>query len=127
MNILCRAAKEQFPGDTYFIMLGLAADGEWSPIQVHDEKLYLYATQGKFGMIPTANRAYFESITATVFALMVKLALLAKHRGRTRRTGVIFPSLLTEHRFWMRGRKIAGDRPDHAAYARVVRMPSGRS
>ncbi|QCT40018.1 alpha,alpha-trehalase TreF [Candidatus Saccharibacteria bacterium oral taxon 955] len=114
--------SEQFYWDTYFIMLGLAADGEWSLIQGMMRN-YTYMLR-KFGMIPTANRAYFLSRSQPpFFALMVKL--LAKHRGRTWTYAEYLSSLLTEYRFWMRGRKIAGDRPDHAAYARVVRMPNG--
>jgi alpha,alpha-trehalase len=114
--------SEQFYWDSYFIMLGLAADNEWSLVQGMMRN-YAYMLR-KFGLIPTANRTYFLSRSQPpFFALMVKL--LAQHRGRTRTYAEYLPSLLAEYRFWMKGRKTAGDRPDHAAYARVVRMPNG--
>lgn len=114
--------SEQFYWDSYFIMLGLAADHEWS--MIHGMlRNYAYMLR-KFGLIPTANRTYFLSRSQPpFFAHMVKL--LASHRGRTRTYAEYLPSLLLEYRFWMKGRKLAGDRPDHAAYARVVRMPNG--
>jgi alpha,alpha-trehalase len=75
-------------------------------------------------MIPTANRTYFLSRSQPpFFAPMVKL--LAQHQGRTRTYAEYLPLLLTEYRFWMRGRNITGDHIDRPAYARVVRMPNG--
>lgn len=114
--------SEQFYWDSYFIMLGLAADQEWQ--LVHSMvRNYAYMLR-KFGLIPTANRTYLISRSQPpFFSHMVKL--LAKHRGRTRTYAEYLPSLLAEYRFWMKGRRLASDHPDHAAYARVVRMPNG--
>ncbi|NCU37722.1 alpha,alpha-trehalase TreF [Candidatus Saccharibacteria bacterium] len=113
---------EQFYWDSYFIMLGLAADGQWLLISGM-VKNYAYMLR-KFGLIPTANRSYFLSRSQPpFFSQMIKL--LAKHRGRTRTYAEYLPSLLTEYRFWMKGRKVTGDHPDRPAYARVVRMPNG--
>lgn len=114
--------SEQFYWDSYFIMLGLAADGEWSTISgmMHN---YAYMAR-KFGLIPTANRTYFLSRSQPpFFAHMVRL--LARHRGRSWTYAEFLPVMLTEYRFWMKGRKTAGQRPDRPAYARVVRMPNG--
>lgn len=114
--------SEQFYWDSYFMMLGLAADGEWSTI-VGMMRNYTYMIR-KLGLIPTANRTYFLSRSQPpFFAHMVEL--LASHRGRTRTYAEFMPTLLAEYRFWMKGRKIAGERPDRPAYARVVRMPNG--
>ena len=114
--------SEQFYWDSYFIMLGLAADKEWS--MIHGMmKNYAYMLR-KFGFIPTANRNYFLSRSQPpFFSRMVKL--LAKHRGRTRTYAEFLPALLTEYRFWMKGRKAVMEHADKPAYARVVRMPNG--
>lgn len=111
---------EQFYWDSYFIMLGLAADGRWDTIEGMI-KNYAYMIR-KFGFIPTANRTYFLSRSQPpFFAQMVKL--LARHKGR-RILVEYLPYLLAEHRFWMKGRtKLA--KAENRAYARVAEMPSG--
>ena len=113
---------EQFYWDTYFIMLGLAADNQWTMIHGMMRN-YTYMMR-KFGMIPTANRTYFLSRSQPpFFALMVKL--LARHRGRTRTYAEFLPSLLAEYRFWMKGRRMVSEHPDYVAYARVVCTANG--
>ncbi len=114
--------SEQFYWDTYFIMLGLAADERWDGISGM-VKNYAYMLR-KFGMIPTANRTYFLSRSQPpFFASMVKL--LARHKGRARTYTEYLPSLIAEYRFWMKGKKITGEHADRPAYARVVMMPNG--
>lgn len=114
--------SEQFYWDSYFIMLGLAADGEWTMIRKMLGN-YTYMLR-KFGMIPTGNRTYFLSRSQPpFFAAMVKL--LARHRGRTRTYAEYLPAMLAEYRFWMKGQKLAGKTPDRRAHSRVVRMPNG--
>lgn len=112
--------KEQFYWDSYFIMLGLAADGKWDAIEGM-MKNYTYMIR-KFGFIPTANRTYFLSRSQPpMFSLMVKL--LARHKGRKILVEYL-PYLLLEYRFWMKGRtKLA--KSEHKAYARIVEMPNG--
>lgn len=113
--------SEQFYWDTYFIMLGLAADNEWMLIEGM-VKNYSYMIR-RLGFIPTANRTYFLSRSQPpFFAHMVKL--LASHRGRARTYVEFLPALLSEYRFWMKGRKMVADAPDTKAYARVVYMPN---
>lgn len=113
--------SEQFYWDSYFIMLGLAADDRWDMIEGM-MKNYAYMMR-KFGYIPTANRTYFLSRSQPpFFAQMVKL--LARHKGRMRTYIEYLPYLLIEHRFWMKGYKTLGDR-EHKAYARVAEMPNG--
>lgn len=113
--------SEQFYWDSYFIMLGLAADGRWDMI---DNMMKNFAFMiRKYGFIPTANRTYFLSRSQPpFFALMVKL--LASHKGRTRTYAEYLPYMLAEYRFWMKGRqKLA--KQEHHAFARVVEMPNG--
>lgn len=112
--------SEQFYWDSYFIMLGLAADGKWSTIEGMI-KNYAYMIR-KYGYIPTANRSYFLSRSQPpFFAHMVKL--LARHHGR-RVLIEYLPYLILEHRFWMKGRKKLV-KQEHRAFARVAEMPNG--
>jgi alpha,alpha-trehalase len=114
--------SEQFYWDSYFIMLGLAADNRWDTIEGM-MKNYAYMIR-KFGFIPTANRTYFLSRSQPpFFALMVKL--LARHKGRRRTLIEYLPYLLIEYRFWMKGRRSVREHPEHQALARVVQMPNG--
>lgn len=113
--------SEQFYWDTYFIMLGLAADGQWGMIE-NMMKNYAFMIR-KFGFIPTANRTYFLSRSQPpFFSQMVRL--LARHKGRTRTYAEFLPYMLTEYRFWMKGRLKLG-KTEHKAYRRVVEMPNG--
>ncbi len=112
--------SEQFYWDSYFIMLGLAADNRWDMIEGM-LKNYCYMIR-KFGFIPTANRTYFLSRSQPpFFSQMVRL--LAKHKGR-RVLVEYLPYLVLEHRFWMKGRNKLGP-TEHKAFARVVEMPNG--
>lgn len=114
--------SEQFYWDSYFIMLGLAADNRWDMIEGM-MKNYAYMIR-KFGFIPTANRTYFLSRSQPpFFAHMVKL--LARHRGRKRTLIEYLPYLAIEYRFWMKGRRSVNEHIEHQAYARVVQMPNG--
>lgn len=112
--------KEQFYWDSYFIMLGLAADGKWSVIEGM-MKNYTYMIR-KFGFIPTANRTYFLSRSQPpFFSHMVRL--LAREKGKK----VILeylPYLLIEYRFWMKGKSKLAKR-EHKAFARITEMPNG--
>lgn len=113
--------SEQFYWDSYFIMLGLAADHRWKMIEGM-MKNYAFMLR-KFGFIPTANRTYFLSRSQPpFFSHMVRL--LASHKGRTRTFAEYLPYMLREYRFWMKGRlKLA--KAEHRAYARVVQLPNG--
>lgn len=112
--------NEQFYWDTYFIMLGLAASGKWKRIE-YMMKNFVHEIR-KYGYIPTANRSYFLSRSQPpFFSHMVRL--LATHKGK-KVLREYLPYLLTEYRFWMKGRtKLAST--DHRAYRRVVEMPDG--
>jgi len=112
--------SEQFYWDSYFIMVGLAAEGKWTLIEGM-VKNYAYMIR-KYGFIPTANRTYFLSRSQPpFFALMVQL--LAQHKGKKVLRDYL-PLLLTEYRFWMKGRIKLKD-AEHFAYRRVVQMPTG--
>lgn len=112
--------SEQFYWDSYFIMLGLAADKRWGTLEGM-MKNYAYMIR-KFGFIPTANRTYFLSRSQPpFFSHMVKL--LARHKGR-RVLVEYLPYLVAEHKFWMKGKSNL-EQTEHAAYRRVVKMKSG--
>jgi alpha,alpha-trehalase len=114
--------SEQFYWDSYFIMLGLAADEYW-PIIEGMMKNYSFMIF-KFGRIPTANRTYFLTRSQPpFFAQMVRL--FAKHNGRTRTLAEYLPSLLLEYRFWMKGRRDVINDADLQAKLRSVCMPNG--
>ena len=114
--------SEQYYWDSYFIMLGLAADSHWSIIDGMIRN-YNYMIL-KFGRIPTANRTYYLSRSQPpFFAHMVRL--LASHRGRTRTLAEFLPALLMEYRFWMKGRREVTNDADSAARLHVVCMPNG--
>ena len=114
--------SEQFYWDSYFIMLGLAADNHWSIIDGMMSN-YTYMIL-KFGRIPTANRTYFLSRShPPFFAHMVRL--LAAHKGRTRTFAEYLPTMLLEYRFWMKSKREVTDDADLAARLRVVCMPNG--
>jgi alpha,alpha-trehalase len=113
--------SEQFYWDSYFIMLGLAADNQWSMIEGMMKNCTFMLR--KYGFIPTANRTYFLSRSQPpFFSQMIKL--LASHNGKRRTYAEYLPYMLIEYRFWMKGRtKLA--KMDHGAFARVVQMPNG--
>jgi len=113
---------EQFYWDSYFIMLGLAADGRWEMIEgMIKNCAYMIR---KFGFIPTANRTYFLSRSQPpTFALMVKL--LASHKGRARTYVEYLPYMLMEYHFWTKHRRSLS-RESYKAFSRVVEMPDGR-
>lgn len=113
--------SEQFYWDSYFIMLGLATDNRWNLIEGM-LKNYAYMIR-KFGFIPTANRTYFLSRSQPpFFSHMVKL--LGSHKGRTRTYAEYLPYMLSEYRFWIKGKRKLEKR-EHKAYARMVEMPNG--
>jgi alpha,alpha-trehalase len=109
--------NEQFYWDSYFIMLGLAAQDEWKKVE-DMVKNCAYMIR-KYGYIPTANRTYFLSRSQPpFFVLMVQL--LAEHKGK-RVLRDYLPHLLIEYRFWMKGRSKL-EETEHNAYRRVVQM-----
>lgn len=112
--------NEQFYWDSYFIMRGLAVDNHWDMIEGMVKNMaYLIR---KFGHIPTANRTYFLSRSQPpLFSHMVRL--LASHQGNQVLLEYL-PYLLSEYRFWMKGRRKLAVQ-EHKAYLRVVEMPNG--
>lgn len=114
--------SEQFYWDSYFIMIGLAADERWDMIK-NMMGNYTYMIR-KFGFIPTANRTYFLSRSQPpFFSHMVKL--LAQHQNRTLTLLEYLPYLLSEYRFWSKGRRKLSTEDGVAATKRVVRLPDG--
>ncbi len=112
----------QFYWDSYFTMLGLAADNRWDMVE-NMLKNMTYMIR-KFGFIPTANRTYFLSRSQPpVLSHAVKL--LARHQNRTLTLLEYLPYMLSEYRFWTKGKRTLGKLDEAAAMRRVVRMPDG--
>lgn len=112
--------SEQFYWDSYFIMLGLAADDRWNMVEGMVKNV-AYMIR-KFGFVPTANRTYFLSRSQPpFFSQMVQL--LASHQGKIVLLKYL-SYLVLEYQFWMKG----GDKlpkSKHKALDRVVEMPNG--
>jgi alpha,alpha-trehalase len=112
--------NEQFYWDSYFIMLGLAAQGEWKKVEdMVKNTAYMIR---KYGYVPTANRTYFLSRSQPPFFTMM-VQLLAQHKGK-RVIRDYLPHLLSEYRFWMKGQRKL-EETEHSAYRRVVQMSNG--
>lgn len=111
--------SEQFYWDSYFIMLGLAADNRWDMVENMIKNIAFMIR--KFGFIPTANRTYFLSRSQPpFFSQMVKL--LAEHKGKMTLVEYL-PYMVMEHKFWMNDTKKLRDDNKHDALNRVVLMP----
>lgn len=112
--------NELFYWDSYFIMLGLAADGHINHVEAMVRN-FAYLLR-KHGYIPTANRTYLTSRSQPpFFSHMVHL--LAAYKG----DGVYLrylPYLLIEYRFWMKdGKALKSGKMN--AKRRVALMPDG--
>lgn len=111
--------NEIYYWDSYFIMLGLLADGRITMAEAI-VKNFAYMLR-KYGYIPTANRTYLVSRSQPpYFAKMIQL--LAVYKGQ-RTILQYLPYLLVEYRFWMKGSRSV--RADRTQIRRVVRMPDG--
>lgn len=112
--------NEQFYWDSYFIMLGLAADNEWNLLE--DMLTNVIYMIDRFGFVPTANRTYLLSRSQPpFFSRMVQL--LATQKGESILPKYL-PYLLAEYKFWMTGSDILKS-SDKNEFARVVKMPNG--
>lgn len=109
--------NEQFYWDSYFVMLGLAAQGEWKKLEsILKNAAYMIR---KYGYVPTANRTYFLSRSQPPFFVMM-VKLLAEHKGKKVYREYL-PHLMIEYRFWMKGRRKL-EETEHNAYRRIVQM-----
>jgi alpha,alpha-trehalase len=113
---------EQYYWDSYFTMLGLAADERWDLVEGMTKNC-AYMIR-KFGFIPNGNRTYYLSRSQPPFFVHM-VRLLARHKGRRSTYMEYLPYLLAEYRFWTKGRRKVGDHIDTRAFARVVQMPNG--
>lgn len=114
--------SEQYYWDSYFTMIGLAADKRWDMVE-NMVKNCTYMIR-KFGFIPNANRTYLLSRSQPpFFSHMVKL--MARRGSRTLTLLEYLPYMLREYRFWISGRRTLSADDDIVALKRVVRMPDG--
>jgi len=112
----------QFYWDSYFTMLGLAADGRWDMVE-NMLKNCTYMIR-KFGFVPNGNRTYYLSRSQPPF-LSHMVRLLARHQNRTLTLIEYLPYLLGEYRFWTKGKRTLTKLDEAAALRRVVLMPDG--
>lgn len=108
---------EQFYWDSYFIMVGLAADERWNVVEdIMDNFTYMIDL---FGFIPNANRTYFLSRSQPPFFPQM-VELMARHKGPDVFTRYL-PYMVKEYQFWMKGLDMVRS-AQHAAVARVVEL-----
>ncbi len=109
--------REIYYWDSYFSMLGLAAERHAPLIRDMVENFaYLIDTHGH---VPNGNRTYYLSRSQPpVFALMVELA---QRRGAVEEIRFL-PQLRKEHAFWMAGGEHLAE---GQASRRAVRLPGG--
>lgn len=105
--------------DSYFIMLGLAAEDRWELIEdIIKDCAFLIR---KAGHIPNGNRTYYLSRSQPpFFSHMVRL--LAEKKGKLILVRYL-PYLLAEYRFWMKGAKQL-EQPNSVS-RRAVRLHDG--
>lgn len=112
----------QFYWDSYFIMIGLLADGrlDLAENMLKNASFMLR----RFGKIPNGNRTYFLSRShPPFFSHMVKL--VAGYKKRSLTLVEYLPYMLAEYRFWMKTDKSLFEENNDPAFQRVVRMPDG--
>lgn len=109
--------REIYYWDSYFTMLGLAADGQ-QPL-IESMLTDFTATIERYGHIPNGMRTYYLGRSQPPFyALMLDLSKDGDSAVAARRLA----ALRTEHDYWMKGKDCLDK---SGACARVVRMPDG--
>ena len=101
--------------DSYFIMIGLAADDQWEMIeQMIDNCAFMIDTVGH---IPETNRTYMTSRSGQpFFSHMVEL--LANHKG-DEIYGRYLPQLEKEYRYWQKEKTNIGD---HNGLGHIIKI-----
>ena len=115
--------QEQFYWDSYFVMLGLEAQGR------HDITDGIMANfvhmMRKFGFIPTGNRTYYLTRSQPPYFLQMT-RLIAHRKGHYRYLLAHLPYLVMEHSFWTKDtREFLTMSLTRKRYKRIVRMPNG--
>ncbi len=115
--------QEQFYWDTYFVMLGLEAQGKHELTDgIMANFVHMFH---KIGFIPTGNRTYFVSRSQPPYFLQMT-RLIAHRKGHYRYLMSRLPYLVMEHSFWTRDtREFLTMSLSHKRYKRIVRMPNG--
>lgn len=101
--------------DSYFIMVGLAADGNWDMVkQMLENCAYMI---DNIGHVPETNRSYMTSRSGQpFFSHMVEL--LAKHEGDAIYTKYL-PQLEKEHKYWHKEENELGE---HNALGHTIKI-----
>lgn len=110
--------RELYYWDSYFTMLGLAADGRHE--LVHDMIENFAFEIDCYGHVPTGNRSYYLSRSQPpVFSLMTDL--IARRDGDDSYVKYL-PQLTAEYDYWMDG---SADLEANEAHRRVLRLGDG--
>lgn len=110
--------REIYYWDSYFTMLGLAADGRADLVKSMLNNFESLITS--YGHIPNGNRTYYLSRSQPpFFALMLKIVPAEDQATRVRQLA----ALQQEHKFWMKGKDCLS--PPLNACAHVVKMSDG--
>ncbi|MGH1435105.1 MAG: alpha,alpha-trehalase TreF [Lewinella sp.] len=112
--------REIYYWDSYFTMLGLAADGELEMMESMVNNFAYLIDQ--VGFIPNGNRTYFMTRSQPPFFSSM-VGLLAEQMGQDTYVKYL-PQLLREYRFWMQGEEKVS--ADLSTFEHVVRMPDGQ-
>ncbi len=105
-------------GQSYFLMLGLRASGQYSLMEQMLNNFDALIRQ--YGHVPQGNRSYYLSRShPPFFCLMVELLAEVKGPALYRR---YLPSMEREYAYWMEGAEAL---PAGEAVHRVVRLPGG--
>jgi alpha,alpha-trehalase len=110
--------RELYYWDSYFTMLGLAADGHHSMAQ--DMLANFASLIDRYGFIPNSSRSYMLSRSQPPFFFKMVESVEGGDSGAAFARHL--PQLLQEHRYWMAGEDSVAP---GAAYAHVVRLADG--
>ncbi len=115
--------QEQFYWDSYFVMLGLEAQGLYTLTDgIMANFVFMFR---KFGFIPTGNRTYYVSRSQPPYFLQMT-RLVAHRKGHYRYLLAHLPYLVMEHNFWTKDtREFMNLSLTRKRYKRIVRMPNG--
>lgn len=117
--------QEQFYWDSYFVMLGLEAQGRYELSDgIMGNFIHMFH---KFGFIPTGNRTYFVTRSQPPYFLQMT-RLLAHRKGHYRYLLAHLPYLVMEHNFWTKDTREFLNMSINISrkrYKRIVRMPNG--
>ena len=115
--------QEQFYWDSFFVMLGLEAQGRHDLTDgIMSNFIHMFH---RFGFIPTGNRTYFVTRSQPPYFLQMT-RLIAHRKGHYRYLMSRLPYLVQEYNFWTKDtRKFLTMSLTRKRYKRLARLPDG--